>query len=79
MVFVAFGPAPPVHANMRGTKLLCSTSLIGCSYLSFFETFVVAVGVFQGFRAGFCVRIEYLDVEKGSCESGSRESVRFDV
>ena len=33
-VFVEPGAAPPVHAKISGTKLLCSTSRILCWYLN---------------------------------------------
>ena len=36
IVFVADGPAPPVHEKIRGEKLLCSTSRIRGSYFRFF-------------------------------------------
>ena len=34
MVFVEPGAAPPVHAKISGTKLLCSTSRILCWYFN---------------------------------------------
>ena len=34
MVFVEPGAAPPVHAKISGTKLLCSTSKILCWYFN---------------------------------------------
>ena len=51
MTLLAEGPAPPVDENTRGLKVLFSTSLILCSYLSFFEFFVVFVRVSYGFGA----------------------------
>ena len=33
-ILIAEGPAPPVDENTRGLKVLFSTSLILCSYLS---------------------------------------------
>ena len=51
MTLLAEGPAPPVDENTSGLKVLFSTSLFLCSYLSFFEFFVVFVRVSYGFGA----------------------------
>ena len=77
-IFVKPGAAPPVHAKISGTKLLCSTSRIFSWYFNVL-TLMMFVGVRYSFRAGFSMWGENFYVEKGSTESASQESICLDV
>ena len=64
-VFVEPGAAPPVHAKISGTKLLCSTSRILRWYFNVL-TLMIFVGVRYSFRARFSMGVAKFYIEKGT-------------
>ena len=77
-VFVEPGAAPPVHAKIKGTKLLCSTSRILCWYFNDL-TLMIFVGNRYSLRAGFSMGVGKFYVEQVSAESTSPECICLDV
>ena len=78
-VFIDSGAAPPVHAKISGTKVLCSTSRYFLMVFYCFDTFMTFVGARYSFRAGFRMGVESFYIKKGSAESAYPESICLDV
>ena len=76
---VAEGPAPPVQEKNQRTENALLNIYNSRLVFQFFDIFVVAIRVFNIFRAAFGKEVEDFYIEKHFCESAVPEAIGFNI